>query len=522
MSEEKHKDSELDKFFQSRLNRPDKDGQGWDSPPNYVFDNALKEMDALDKSKRKTLLLWIISGSFVIIMASFVFWNNGRMKSLDDKMNSLLQNQSQVEEQSLAQTKEQSISGKNEASNTPSATPATEHSKSALVEPESSLDYATPPDRSIDFSSAILNATKTLVTNTTTNEVGDHNGNPAKKSFDDATPPDPSMDIPGTILTATNTITPNTTTNVNEKNNEIPTKLKYDDEEEPVVKVVVVDPVKVTDQENSNTTDSFLKPRPSSTTVYLLAGRNASSLSMSSNQVLPDHLTKYDSWYYGYQLGFGMEQSISDKWTLNYAFRYQKVVNQSTFSSQTTYDETDANNLGQNDQGEEVYINHLDFESPIGGYSESLQFELMNASPSQGDDLENIANITNTFRIIQFGLGTDYSIYSKKKLRLFAGFGIGVNYVAEMQQNMALELYHNQQMLSSEGFKTSSKNQLSPYFASGYLGLGLSYSLKPKWVLGVRGNYETAFQSLRKVVGQAQVKTHLSTFRTSVSLGWRL
>jgi len=67
-----------------------------------------------------------------------------------------------------------------------------------------------------------------------------------------------------------------------------------------------------------------------------------------------------------------------------------------------------------------------------------------------------------------------------------------------------------------------SKEQLNPFYFTASSGIGIDYKFNKRMFVGFNSEYEMTINSIRKAVGDAQVKTSLRSVKGFLSFGYRL
>ncbi|MFT5724213.1 MAG: hypothetical protein ACI9JN_001331, partial [Bacteroidia bacterium] len=445
MNEETNKNSELEAFFQKRLNSDVTDGEGWDTPPANVIDNAF---NALDEKKRKKFgfwWLWVTGGVSLIIIISVLMWNTNRISTLDGKLSAFIESQENKQNSNLKpnEKSDNDIQGGHHKFSSPfniyqphTRRQTKQQTRQQTPLPQfggSDIALLSKSDSMIDPITEIKNAVKNNLETAKVETLVKVDKEEVKKGAD-------QLDSTSIVLTSDG------------------------EEKDTVSKTTDTDPM------NKNS-------------VYVLFGANTSSLSMSAVNPLPDNLTRYDNWYPGYQVGVGMSRNLkSSALSIDFNLVYQAFRNNSVFKNESVYTKS---NEGINSAGQPMYNATVGLESPIGHYADRLAINLNNQSFTEGDKLKNTTNISNKFHVVAAQMGLNYRLYQRSNWELKARIGVGVNYVLEMKQSMDFEMKYQSTVLTTSTFEEVSKTHMSNAFGSASVGFKLNRNFKNRMFWGL-------------------------------------
>jgi hypothetical protein len=479
---EDNKYTALDKLFKNRVEDGAEVKADWNTPSKSVFENALNIIDNKRKKKRKVFFFWIFGISAVLSMVALFSWGNLKLKKIDQKIDDIIHNQViNVPEKEMDKTLSNGFSINEE------------NNQSENIGKDNVPPIVEKNEKSINVI-ASKQTTKVKQTSVGIEEVT-LSSQAQVASDNSAIVKDELLKNDAMLTTSVRLAVLNLDRmpiNANElvagQDFEVPFFL-IPEEKNPVTKLQFA----------------------------IQGGLNLSSFSMSSPNGLSTQLTKYDQWYPGFQLGLSIDQNIHNRWNINYSLSYQNIRNKSHFSSSMAYDENKAQIDGL---GDLFYYPDLGLDSPMGLFMRSLKIK-MGDEPIENDDILNgDTDITNEIQMISLKLGPQYNIVQKKDWELSANAGIGINYMLGLKQNMDTKIYYKSKMLIEDSFASNSMAHTNALFLTGYLGIGFKYKITDHLYLGSNLIFENALQSIRKVDASENIKTHLSNFGSTVSIGY--
>ncbi len=468
----------LDDFFRSRLS--EQGDEAWNLPSDRVFEAAMAQ---IDQRRKRRWFFWLILLGLSLGIAGFVYWSLDTIQGLEHEVSQLKQAQIEIPEDAL------SIGGDS---------PVQESASSAMDE-QGAITSSTSKPITKDIVSNLDIETKLPVYSQT-----------------------PSSTY---ILT---TEADRSTTSLQEITNDIePAENGHfanSIEDDPPLKTKLVDaipspalsakPVKANDKVVGGSDSSSSK---SQSRLYLIAGSNWSSLSMTANDPLPENLKEYDNWYLGYQYGLGLSR-VKGHVTYFAELSLSQTVNRSVFKDQAVYSKQ---NEFMNSNGDPIYATDLDFDSPVLPFSQEVSFEASGKNLNEGDTMDSKMSIENTFHLISLDVGLQYSIWSKGKSRISALASAGLNVISELEQDVHLDLYRSESLIGQERSDLNTTSLYNRWVPSVQLGLSYQYQFKD-FELSFRTTYGSSLRSIREVDPNTQVKTQMQLIRTNLALAYRL
>jgi hypothetical protein len=454
----------LDHFLRSRLLKGDGD-VSWNVPSNDVFHRAMVSIQK-EKKQRAGWIWWLVLFSLLALGLFYVLWSQNQIKSLSGKVDQLHQ-------------KLQSQTG---------------HTNTSEKEvPIYSNSQNTKPINNIELSQKISkNARPKYLwrSRALTSE------NPRVESKDKELELNHARLVPDNLLL----------------------QKKFEMEKTDSNQIVALKDNK--EEPSSMDTSKFHSTSQESSAFlhkwYTFSGLNWTSLSMSAVNPLPNNLTQYDNWYRGYQYGIGYEKTIgSGKLKFEGQFSYTLARNRNTFINETVYDNTKEIDVN----GTTVYQDYNHLESPIGAYSQFVQFE-PGGSINLGDPMTTTVNANNEFKIWSLGLGGSYQVYKSSTLRLNTVASLGINYISEMSHHYQFKLEKDTKVLNQLSGSVVELSTLNKLYPSVKLGTELGKDFGPL-SMGLLTTYSRSLASIRDVDPLTKVKTQISTIEASVILGWK-
>ena len=458
MSEENtHKN--LDDFFKSRLSKQDENAS-WNNPSDHVFQDAMLVVNA--KKKRRFGWWWFVLIGLLAISSAYLYWSQREIHQLAEQVGELNE-----------QLIEQELNSKSEIPN------SKWNETIASIEKSNSISKATRAGTSNKYS-----------------EIPIHVNSP--KENDIVMEMIPETDESYESAPATEVLP------------EAPEPPEIPNEEVITIKDTVSKPPKTP-------ASIDVTPINPPSAFYVFGGFNWTTLSMTAANPLPNNLTNYDNWYRGYQYGLGYEKQIKrSPVKFQSQFSYTLARNSSTFTDHPQYEQ--ANEVNNN--GDIEYQTIYGFESPIGGYSQSIAFAPEGAM-NQGDAMTSTMNVNQAFRIYGMQAGLGYEHYLNRQWQLQAFGAIGINYISELSQDFDYKLEGNNKLLDEFNGSLSELTGLNKVYPSWHINTEIQRSLGPIKV-GLSTGYQRSLASIRTVDSKTQVKTQMSNFNSSIKLSWNL
>lgn len=499
---------ELDKLFQSRLKdrNLDKEGTDWNLPPEGLFDTALSfaEDQPNEKPQKRNYTLLVSLIIFLIFSLATIGWYIS--SDLNKEVSDIKEDVELLKQES----------GKELVQKSNSISSSTKNSfdqNSKIENKEIRNQQISTVQNSGSAASAISNEVGTL--SKTSQQIS-------------------STGVPPTSLNANSRSASEVTTPQNNIQSFAPITVKNSQSFVPFSKKE--SQVKIQNMQNLFTSvlpfdikrrslavedklsEVAEKKVGFNTGFYIEGGLVFTSLNMHSPTGLSDALTRYDNWYPGYQISLGAQLDLSDRWQLDKSIQFQSIRNESLYQDEFMYD---SENEHVNINGDDIYRSNLVMASPMGAFNRSVDIPLKDMEMEDGDMIQNITEIDQSFNILSAKIGLSYKLFSEEKWQISAQANAALNYIVGFQQNSITRLYAKTDMLVEDNFSTSESEMIKPWFSTGGLALQARYYPASNWFIGLRGGFEHSFQSIKKTMTASPESTHINGIRAGLQLGYR-
>ncbi len=487
MKENKY--DELDKLFRSKLKNETPAENGWNLPPMSVLDEALAQIPE-EKEERRPVFWWLFGAGALLVVSAFVLYNFSRIDRLEDSINS--QNSISETNQQMVVTEENDISTKENIEETiPNETIET---KEDVFSSKSTRSVTTNSIKSINKSFK----SKTLAPNRSKDVQSSAHSNSSpvklKNSF-----------ISDAIVSNSPSVVGN-----NEKeeiNVQALSHLSlhmFNTNYERAEVVLKTEKSTYNKEQVSDLTSS----------LYLFAGANFSSLAMSNVEAMPSSLVDYDKRYLAYQLGFGWSLPMTDRLSLNLESSYQRLMNKSVYKSLMDYN---SSNEVVGMDGMTYYDATMDIQSPMGSYLADFRFAVDDVAMTDDDVMDNKTKLTQIFHVVNLSAALEYKILSLGNIDINLNGGFGANYLYALNQEMDAAIYFGQKTLMSEKYETTDVPEKNNLFFTAFANVSADYHWTDKWSTGLYLGYERGLTSMRSKSQDTDPSTYLNTLRAGMN-----
>ncbi len=489
---------ELDKLFQSRLQKEDLDpqGTGWNEPPAGLFDAAFETIENSPSSKDRRPLLWLLIPIIGFSTLGFIYFT--KANEIDEIRTEVAEMKNQV-----ASLTEGNMANKDLTEQASKTSTQTKEKSLKTVE-----TTALSQNQSTEYQPSLI-STNTGQQSTSKN-IGpqQNNRNIQKLGADNIVPPNQGM------------VTYMQSTNLNQaKSSVLDVKRKNISEVDRIYNSGFVlfenkareYDLEVIETKNKNASNYNIS-------FYGSAGIILSSITMKSPEGLSPELTKYDRWYPGFKASIGSQLSLGNKFYLDKSIQYQRLHNRSEFVSSVSYDESkeDIDFLGQ-----DVYQDELIMASTLGSFTREVTFALDGMDMETGDMMKNETDIHQTFDVMGASVGFGYHILQRERWNVSAELYSTVQYIFNYDQKSEVRLYAKSEMLAEELFSIQESEMMKPWFSTGGLGLRAQYNLTERSFISLRGGYEHSFGSFKKSMQESPETSYLNGVNIGLQLGYK-
>lgn len=225
---------------------------------------------------------------------------------------------------------------------------------------------------------------------------------------------------------------------------------------------------------------------------YIL--NNLSTMKMTAPISDQQSLTDYDKYYSGIGIGVEYLIPIVKKISIKNSFTYRRIHNQSIINTTLQYSKANEVIMGSNMA---MYDMDNTLETPMGTLVERMQLVVDPTLTSEGDMLHQSTSMDQCLSIINFSTGIDASIVSVEKLDWHAGMQIGINYISNLENTFLSRYEIDGKMMGENNSTLKSISNNNHIFGSVIFNTGFSYSLSNNLELSIGGTYEKSLNSLR-------------------------
>lgn len=486
MNMDNKKFDDLDKLFQSRLNKDEIVDQNWNKAPQSAFDGAMAALDKEDKKRRRRLLWWILP---LAILSGFTFITMKHVNRIHDLENTLAtlqvkqENMSTSEQGQVAILKQSTAS--KESTDLINKNPIPSQGEKETSSPLRSKTQKNSTQKEQNF---VKTASKAHYISSALNEDQEvkKSETPARNNLAYAN------EVEDQKVRKTNAVAflPALTPKINW--NQAALSLTVKEELEPVL-------VECCQSKGWQ--------------IYTLAGINASTIKMT-NVGNPDFsLTGYEKYYTDGFAGLGLEYAFHPKWTLFLEGSYNKMHVKSIFENMIQYDKT----LEYTDaQGLLSYDDDYEVATVMGRASSAFSLDLANKSIEDNEELLNHTLIDNSFETISIGLGSQYLLLCLNNWSLDLGASLHYNHLLQVNEQMESSIYHKNGLMFRESFTRDPMEKANQNFWSLAGNIRLAYQFSDHLGLKLNLGSSHSLHSIRKVNTDQDPKTFINQLKAAV------
>ena len=253
-------------------------------------------------------------------------------------------------------------------------------------------------------------------------------------------------------------------------------------------------------------------------TVRVFAGPNFSHFKMKAMEQTAFSLSGYDENQIGLRVGVGSSYKLNDKLSLVGTVDFTRHNNKSYFQDIMRYQKNAE--VVEND-GRRFYTSDVIIESPMHTMKEKAKFEVEEDEIQDNDIIKNKTRIEQNINIISAGLGLNYRLVEINKVSLGLGVGARMLHLQKMKDQWNMELYHQDKMMIRKEEVGSSLEDVNRNVLATYGAVIISYPLSDRLAIGARGEYEYAWNSMRKSMNSSEPTTYLRSWDLSLGMHYR-
>jgi|GEM_PF-5335669 len=500
---------DLNAFFKGKLENADPDGNMWNVPPDFVFDNAINKVNSHGQQQQRTgnkklILLLLIPLALLtcLLISNQIGLNkaNDRMKSLEGKVISSdtqiaalqikLDDQSELFSSQLkAKTEElkEAISQVSVAANA-------KFNRNNLKEA-----YSQDLDDNKILSAVNVNKGRE---NSTINNSGIAHLSQVNKDADQFLS-NKSLAINEATVFVENDIL---------KSIEILPTLSLRNGFNSMSPIVEVNLPSLIAVDELIQIDDFYNEAVS---YGLLLRQNMSSLSMSGTS---SNLQSYDNGYTGYGFSLQAEKSVSPKFDMQFSLGYDVINNKSQLSDVSYYN---SDNEEQLLNGSLNYSMDVNLDTPFGVVNSLTSFEVESGANSDQEVMDQVTNTSQSLNVLSINIGPKYKWLSTKQWELFSTLSLGYNRILHYENEMNTAIKMNSKTLVEFRSTPPKINDINKNYLSAQVGFGLGFRFSETVQVAMSANYGRSLNSLRIAKSATDPLTYLSQWNSQIGLNFK-
>ncbi len=518
----------LDDFLRDQLN-DSSENASWNTPGDHVFENAI---NALPEKKKNNRAIWIILP--LLFLAAFIgreLMHANQVNTLENKINSLEESFS-TQSLSVVYANEQPHP---ELSQT-SSLDETASNQSARVD-----DQSEPTSTTSAFSSSIISEEKPVST-TITNSQPNAQQLLAPVNAEGSIPKAQSRVSSAGMKTKTvansssEILTPSSPVLINSgfssglDSEQLPALNEFHITEDVNSKqqwiTPLLMPLLISDLVVETTYPAIELSSPSIAVAHkskvnkimrygILVGGNQSWLTMKNIPESPvTKLYEYDNSQSGAGAYAFIGKPLSKKISIEAGLGYQQYQNSSVLEDNFLFE---GNHVIMMPDGNEVYQKQIDVINPLGDYSTMLAFRVSDQM-QENDIINEYTTMNQKLHTVHFDMNIKYKILSLNRFDLSLGAGLGVGYLAKLENNFNISCYHNGQLQSTRTETPKNLSQTQKWYGQAIGKINIEYHLTDQLGLILETQYRSGISSLRRGTETNGSQTYIHAVLLSAGL----
>lgn len=495
----------LEELMRSRLLDDKPADSSWNVPPDSVFEDAMKAIDAEKNDRRKPFFIIFLASILIIAIGLLTYRLNQRITHLNTEFNELKSQAIGTEENIQNQQTKSITSGSISNEGTSQNTSNTE--EVSTLQTKSTNNTSTKNIRYKNNSNISTYNSSSLFINPPSSKILEDNvkqknnlfaGNTSiiEKEKKNVSPIEKSLNRLNLVI------------------NKLATKQFLILSDHKIIDLPeemssLLHPIKKLAKERDNSPIS----------LFGFAGANFSSIHMTNMSDSKFSLTGYEEYCLGYQFGFGAEYQLKSRWSLNGNLSYTVAKNRSVYESDYKYDQ---NNEYTNNVGEVIYQDDIIIESPMHAMTENVSFKNSSSGPVHEEMMQTKVAFDQILHFANLNLGIDYTIHESDKTRISAGLGLRGQYLLSMKEDMDMQMYHDSHMMMEKTASHNSLENMNRALLAPYGKIGFDYKLNDRNSIKLTGNYYHPLTSIRQTDSEVDPSTYLKNIEFSVLFKHRI
>lgn len=505
---------DLNAFFKGKLENADPDGNMWNVPPDFVFDNAINKVNAQNTqaqtNNRKLLLLLLIP---LVFLTGIIINSQLNLNDINNKVR-LLENKVIHSDQQIVELKTKIDAQKDEFvkqlnSNTEEIKESIKNEtrkifnsqrKKILRSNNNSSKSKVAGLFSQSRNSSKSNSNPSVVFSEGTNSEFVKNGNVNKN--------------------ADQLLNTNSDFSNDDLNKNVP----------PLSKIYFLPSLglhnsiglftrdlksKVPDLIDHKGVNSGTDDLTSVVSYGLSTRQNFSSLSMSE---MNNTLISYDNNYSGFGFSLHAQKSISPKFDMIFSLGYDLYNNRSENTGISLYN---TNNESETSNGDINYMLDVETETPFGAVNSITNFEVAENVNADFDVLNQKTETAQSLNVLSINVGPKYKWFQTHQWELFATASIGYNRILHYENEMNTSIKMNDKTMVEFRATPPKINDINKNFMSVQAGVGFGFRFSENIQLAVSANYGKSLNSLRVAKSVSDPVTHLSQWNSQIGMNFK-
>ena len=492
----------LEELMRSRLLDEKPADNRWNVPPDSVFEDAMNAIDADKKDRKKPFFIILLAAVILTVIGLLTYRMNQRITHLNSEFNEL-KNQSF---DNNVKSEDKLIINSSKVIPLDKKQDSSEQVKTSSAK---STNYAIN-SRKINYS-LVNRSNSPLLSNS---QFLSSNILPANQS---------EKIIPNSIASSNFRNEKNSASLINNPVNGQSKQLTINLLATKQLSLISNSPLIILQEELKSLLHPIKKHEKenelSPFSLFSFAGANISSIHMKNMSESSFSLSGYEKYRIGYQLGIGLEYLLNDKWALNSSLSYTAAKNRSEYKADYKYDQS---NEFTNSLGEIIYLDKMVIESPMHHMTETVTFKTSNSGPVHDDMMETKVAFEETLHFASLDIGLDYTFYETDRIKLNTGLGIRGQYLLKMNEDMDMQLYHDNHMMMEKSTSHNSMDQMNRALIAPFGRIGIDYNINDRNTIRMTGNYYHPLRSIRHADIELDPTTYLKSIEFSVLFKHRL
>ena len=485
-----HPKNNLSDLFKKRFEEESSQDLGWNTPPDFLFEDAIAVVNREKSKKRRNLLYFVIAIGLVGLFSTLHYYSSSKFADLESKILELeavqVHNSAQDVSPVIGNLTETYSIDKVIDQNIEQVSPSTKEVVNNEVQyqpisKENKLDLVTAQHRQL----------RPVTRNFQGQASTQNHLASSQRIFENKTNKSPlSQGLKVALLSGTANITSKPLSQlVSESTMDI-------DYSSGFVSGVV--------------TNDIEERRPKS--VLSVLYRNNYSAIRTSGEIEGTIMSGAEDFYNGSGLAITYSHPVSKKFSLLGGVALDKILNKTSIKTSRTYDKANENSIGQNLVEFEMPST---IESPFGSFDDTVILILDPRAANQDDVVEHNTSLIQKASVLNFSLGAQYHIIDNEKFQWNISTSAGLSYILQLETDVQSSFKMQDRIMGTVSENVTDK--LNTTFATGEVQTSFSYNLRNNWRLQIGGGYQMGLSDIRNDLNSS-FSSKLHMWHTSIGL----